>query len=210
MLCVVPMLRTLKTICRGVHITLIASPVNYEIMKHNPYVDEVVKYDKSALYRSVKNIKFLWNSLRSRHYDVAIVPATVSVSVTSDLLALVSGARIRIGAKSLMGKANATSFCFTHGVDLDWSNEARRHQALRNIDILKMFDVTEVDLSCAIGITEYEQHVAQETLSHYRKKNQIIIGIHPGAGKRENQWQAGRFAELANRIATQYNVFFVI
>lgn len=210
MLCVVPLLRALKNHFPNSHITLVTSSVNYEIMKNHLFVDKVLNYNKDVLWRSLDDIQIFFRALRSRDYDLAIVPATVSVSVTSDLLALLSGAIIRIGAKSLSGKPNLTAFCFTHAVELDWSKEPHRHQALRNLDLLKSQNLVYDDLSCIIGFSNEEQHQAKEFLKPYRERYKTIVGFHPGAGKKENRWSSERFTEVVNTLFVEYEAFAVI
>src|SRR5438552_1291930 len=53
MICSVPLLRALKQKFPGSRLTLIASPVSYEIMLNNPYVDELINYDKAELRTSI-------------------------------------------------------------------------------------------------------------------------------------------------------------
>ncbi|MBI5214747.1 MAG: glycosyltransferase family 9 protein [Ignavibacteriae bacterium] len=210
MLCVVPLLRTLKNQFHNSHVTLIASPVNYHIMKHHPFVDVVLNYDKEILRRSWMATHSFLSALRSREYDLAVVPATVSVSVTSDLLALLSGANIRIGAKRLSGKPNQSAFCFTHAVELDWTDEPHRHQTVRNIDVLKLLHLPCDDLSCVIELTEDEQARAKDFLKPFRERYKLFAGFHPGAGKKENQWNAEKFAAVANQLYSEYESLTVI
>ncbi len=205
MICVIPMLRQLKERFPEVSITLIASHLNYEIMKHNPWLDHAIEYDKFQFQRAPTSILDFFQSLRGKKYDYAIVPATVSVSVTSDLLARISGATVRIGAKNLNSKPNPTAFCYTHGVDLDWSGEPRRHQALRNMDVLTNMIVPTADLRYEIGITDAETSGAKERLRRVRGEYPLLIGFHPGAGKKENRWSTERFASIANRVCSENN-----
>src|SRR5512147_1800889 len=49
MLCVVPLLRALRTRFPDAHLALMASPVNYEVMVGNCYLDEIILYDKREI-----------------------------------------------------------------------------------------------------------------------------------------------------------------
>lgn len=210
MICISPLLQTLKERFPKPHLTLITSRVNYDIMLHHPYVDEVILYDKLNYGKSpLLFLKFL-RSLRKERYDMAIVPVTVSMSVTSDLIALCSGATVRIGAESLGGIRNPAISCLTHPVPLDWKNDPRRHQTLRNLDILKPLEIQQSNLQCLIGLTREEQHIASAFLKPVRQKYKFLVGIHPGAGKPPNRWSAKRFADVANRLSNEYQSGIVI
>ncbi len=60
MICISPLLQILKERFPKAHLTLITSRVNYDIMLHHPFVDEVVLYDKLNYGRSP--LSFLKNS----------------------------------------------------------------------------------------------------------------------------------------------------
>ena len=205
MLCAVPLLRALRMKFPGAHIVLVTSPVNHAIMLNHPFVDAVLQYRKSPF-----SLLQFYRAFRGRRYDLAVVPTTVSISATSNFIALLSGARMRIGPRSLAGQGNAGSYCFTTGVDLDWQNEPRRHQTLRNLDILAPLNVPPGSLSMTIGITPSEKSAAQRFISSPRSRRKVLVGMHPGAGKVMNQWPPDRFASLADRLHEEHGAGIVV
>jgi ADP-heptose:LPS heptosyltransferase len=124
MLCVVPLLRALRLRYPDSHISLLASPVNYEPMLGNRFVDEVIDFDKREFVGKEGGSLFHFPGfvlrLRKKRFDIAVVPSTVSASFTSDLLAYLSGAPVRIGARSIQGVTNPSAFFLTVQMDLDW------------------------------------------------------------------------------------------
>jgi len=210
MLCVIPLLRALHTEFPRALITLVASHVNYEIMLHHPYIDEVLNYDKKAFLPNIFNLLTFIRKLRSKRYDIAVVPVTVSISTTSNFIAWLSGATIRLGPESIEGKRNSSTYCFTATLPLDWTKDSRRHQTLRNIDILRLLHVTTDDLSCKIGLTKQEIQSAQTKLAPLRLKHPLLVGMHPGAGKEKNRWSAEKFATIANKLSKENNAGIII
>jgi heptosyltransferase II len=210
MLCVVPLLRSLRQKYPGAYLCLIASPVNADVMKNNRYLDEVILYDKreflqkgrirgAALWRFVR-------SLRKKRFDVAVVPSTVSMSFTSDLLAYLSGAPCRIGAGSLNGVLNRSAFLFTAPTNLDWSGSPDRHQTLRNFDIARPLGVEEpADLTLEITLTREELEEGRTFVEGIKKGKPYAIGYHPGAGKVPNRWPAEKFASAISRLSADLN-----
>ena len=210
MLCSVPLLRALRTAYPNAHIGLIASPVNYSIMLHHPYVNEVLCYDKKRFWKSPSAFFQFIGELRRRTYELTVVPVTVSVSVTSNVLAFASGARIRLGVDSLEGKTHKSSFLFNQTASLDWRKEPHRHQTLRNLDIAKSLGTKTEDLRMTLGITDGEKKDALAVLAKFQEKHSLLIGMHPGAGKIGNRWSAERFAEVANSLYEKYAVGIVV
>ncbi len=206
MLCVVPLLRALRERYPGVLITLVAGPVNSAIMRHHPYLHEVLEFPKGRLLRLVPFLR----ALRKEHFDLAVVPSTVSSSGTSGLLALCAGAGVRAGAGSIDGKKTDAAFCFNHAVDLDWRSSPHRHQTLRNLDILGPPPVDSIDLTTVVGFTGDELRTAEGELAAYRRQYSRIVGLHPGAGKPVNRWPARLFGALANRIHNELGAGIVI
>ncbi len=208
MLCAVPLLRALRQKFPHAKITLITSSVNYEVMKDNPYIDEVLNFDKIEFLKSPKKFFDFIRKIKSG-FDIAIVPSTVSISTTSNLLSYISKARIRIGPKSIDGKENQTAFLFNYQVILDWRNETMKHQTERNLDIVRPFGIDTEDLSYVIPSFDDDKEFAREFLKE-REKFNFVIGYHPGAGKTANRWDASKFAELAIKLAEKFNALTLI
>lgn len=208
MLCAVPLLRALRTTYRSARITLLASPVNADVMRHNRSIDSLLVYDKrNFIDRGVHPGRFLSfiAALRKEEYDIVLTPMTVSVSFTSCLLAFLSGGRIRIGAGRIDGKVNNSAVFFSRPVDLDWRHQPHRHQALRNLDTAQELALSEADLTSEITLSgeEYakgKEHVAVELVGR-----NCAIAFHPGAGKVPNRWPADRFAAVANELSSRLN-----
>ena len=213
MLCVVPLLRAIRLRYPGARITLLASPVNFEPMLSNRYVDEVLMFDKRDFMGgkgSLLRFPGYVRGLRKRRFDIAVVPSTVSTSFTSDLLAFLCGAPVRIGAGSIQGVPNPSSFFFTIPRDLDWRGREEYHQVRRNMDIWPVDLGPGRDLSIEITLKEDETERGKSfllTLSHGAPR---VIIYHPGAGKVPNRWPAERFARLADELSGDYSASSII
>jgi ADP-heptose:LPS heptosyltransferase len=214
MLCAVPLLRALRVHCPNAVITLVASPVNYEVMQHHPFVDHLLLYDKRSylgkFWVKTKRLMAFIRKLRGEGFDLAIVPSTVSTSVTSDLLAYLSGAPTRIGVGNINGVENPSRVFFTVSTRLKWSETPHRHQTLRNMDVVAPLGVVTNNLSTEIGLTAEERRRGREELGPVPGPGGLSIGIHPGAGKPLNRWPASRFASVARNLVEAFNVHIYI
>lgn len=203
MLCATPLLHALRAGFPGARITLLTSPVNHAIMLHHPALDDVLVFDKRAFigagaFHPLRLVRYV-RDLRRQRFDLVLVPATVSTSVTSDLLAFLTGARWRIGAGSLHGVVNPSAFLYTEEHALAWAGAEPVHQTQRNLDIARTLRLPQVPMTLSVGLTAQEHEMARKrlTATGFRPG----VAFHVGAGKVPNRWPAERFVELIHRTS---------
>ena len=140
MLCSLTLYAALKKKYPDSKITLVAAKTSYEIpfFEINPYLDRVITFDKQNL----KTIFSFFRKLRERKYQIGIVPSTIKVSRTSHIINFLSGAKIRVGVKSIDGIENKSHKFLNIKSDFNWKNS---HQLERNLDVVKQIgcDLTE-------------------------------------------------------------------
>jgi ADP-heptose:LPS heptosyltransferase len=175
-------------------------------MEGHPFIDRVLVSEGN----SFASLGGLFAALREKEHDLAIVPATVSVSLTSNLIAKLSGAPVRIGPGSLEGVRNPSGYLFTHPIDLRWPQ--KRHQTLKNLDILAPLGIDAGTASGGVqpvlGGMEDLAPRADGLLAELRAdlragagdSGRKIVGIHPGAAKPQNRWPVASYIELVSRL----------
>jgi len=200
----VPLFRAIKEKYPKVHLTVIASPSNYRGLSKNKYIDRLFIFDKKRLL----NPFYLYRlkKLLKERYDIAIVPVTVSISFTSNILARFANAKIRIGPQSLDGKENKSAFFFDRRVDIDWRKFPDQNMYERSLDLLRPFGITTRNLKPEISFDEEDLKKAVEFISTEIKlnKGEYLIGLHIGAGKLQNRWSLLKFVDLIDRINKSY------
>ncbi|MBL0173966.1 MAG: glycosyltransferase family 9 protein [Ignavibacteria bacterium] len=210
MLCAVPLLRALRATYPGAHLALLARPLNCEVLRGADFLDEVIVYDKREFLRSPFAVWRFSRALKKRNFDLVLSPSTVSMSVTTDVLAFLSRAKRRVGPGSLHGRKNVTDFLYNVRVDLDWSRDPTAHQTQRNIDLASILVLEDVSRELTLGLSDEDIARGREHLDARRGTHPLVIGFHPGAAKPANRWDALRFAEIANRCAEIYGAYIVI
>jgi ADP-heptose:LPS heptosyltransferase len=210
MLCVVPLLRALRERFPSSRIQLLTSPVNNAVMLHHRLLDGVINFDKREFLGDGKlrvgRLRQFVRELKENRFDLAIVPSTVSMSMTSDLLAYWSGASTRIGPGTLDGVKNKGRWLYTERVDLSWIDFPERHQTLRNLDIARSLglDVPALDLEMTL-LTE-ERARGQAEVQHIRSGARLVIAFHPGAGKVPNRWPTESFRSTIEQLYHRYSI----
>lgn len=204
-----PLYRAIKEYFPNSHLTAIVSNANYKALQNNPFVDSLFVFDKSKLKETAYINEF--NKILKSNYDLAIVPSATSLSFTSDLLVGLSNAKIKIGALSLDGVFNKSSYFFDYKVELDWRNKPDTHVSQRNLEILAPLGITTNNLSPIISISEKDKTEAEKFINLIPgDKTKPLICFHPGAGKIQNRWSYKNFAELINILLNEYQprIFF--
>jgi len=204
MLCSTPLFTTLRRHFPGAHLTLVAGEPNFEVVHNHPDLDEVLEYQKLDFLSAPVGFWKFFRKLRKTGYELAVVPATVSNSVTSDLICWLSGATYRLGVSQLDGAENPSAFLFNIPMQLDWRG-TQRHQVERNLDLLKGIGIQANYLPLSIGLSGEDEQFAEDFYQRHCRINEKVIGFHPGAGKIANQWGAQNFARVANELARKYH-----
>ncbi|MBS1518378.1 MAG: glycosyltransferase family 9 protein [Bacteroidetes bacterium] len=206
MLCSVPLFAAIRKKYPSAHITLVASPVNYEILFSdiNPFIDKVITYRKAPL----KNLLEFYRELKNHDYQIGIVPSTVSLSRTSHLINYFSGAKVRVGVRSIDGKLNEMEYLLNVKSDFEWDTK-KLHQTERNLDVGRQIecDLTEKEKNeVMIHLSPDEIKFADDYINkNFPDERKLIIGFHPGAGKLKNRWDKDNFTELITALYKKYS-----
>ena len=199
MVCATPVFRAIRETWPSARIALVTAPVNVEVVRHNPHLDEVITYDKKAVRRPGGFLGFV-RTIRNFRPDLAFVLGSVSFSVTSAFIALGSGARWVVGADSvpfgLDFSRRAFSLCLSSTPDLD------RHAVDHSLAPLEEIGVTTADRSTVVVPSPKEETAADAILADL-KLDPGFWAVHPGAGKAQNVWPPGRFGAIVSRAAAE-------
>ncbi len=211
MVCSLPLFAALKNKFINSHITLICSKDNNSIFDSpsEKYIDEILLYNKSGPLS-------LWNfnnTLKQKKYDIGIVPSTVSFSRTSHIINAMAKPKIKVGVSDNGTIRNKYNFLLDIKNDFEWSKE-KRHQASRNIDIVKQVGASLADDKIEklhLHLSEEEKKEAQAFFKkHFHLHKRYLVGFHPGAGKVQNRWSVENFAELIEKLNEKHECNFLL
>jgi len=211
MLCSVPLFAAIRNRFPEAHITLVASPINYEILFSdiNPFIDKVITYRKAPL----RSLIDFYKELKNHDYQIGIVPSTVSVSRTSHFINFFSGAKVRVGVRSIDNKYNSVEYLLNVKADFKWDSK-KLHQVERNLDVGRQ-------INCDLTLAEKSElmiHLSSDEISFAKKfmrenfpdKNKLIVSFHPGAGKIANRWSKENFTELIKVLYEKYDCYILM
>jgi heptosyltransferase-2 len=198
MLLAVPALRAIRETWPEAHIAVVSSTLNRGVLANSPYVDEVFTYEKKNPLGSPGLIR----SLRARRFDLAIVLHTVSFSFTSLMLAVLSGARVRIGSTSARIGDSLTGSYLNLTLPLpDEAQLAVMNEAEHNLYPLRAVGITTDDIAPLLVPAPENERWAEEEAAQCWREGTVRLAVHPGAGKAENIWPPERWAAVVDQLA---------
>ncbi len=198
MMLAIPAFRAVRETYPRARIGVVSSTLNHGVLANSPYVDDVYTYDK----RNPAGSPGLIRRLREQRFDLAIVLHTVSFSFTSILLAVLSGARVRIGSTSRrIGDALTGSYLNMTLPLPDDDALAHMNEAEHNLFPLQSVGITTGDIAPLLVPGPGSERWAKEAAESCWRPGTVKLAVHPGAGKAENIWPPERFAAVVAEIA---------
>ncbi len=202
-----PVLRALRQFFPQAHIAVLARSYTAEVVYNNQYIDDVIVFpEKGYLWTPAK----LWRLVAGlrRGWDLTVVLNTVSHSLTSDMLAHFSGARYILGSEHRVFPGCRRNFFYN--LVARYFNQPK-HQTERNLDIVRHLGIDTDDRSEVMTLTAQDKLLARNFLrQHSIGDNEVVVAIHPGAGKQQNRWPVEQFAELATALHRQFAVRLIV
>jgi ADP-heptose:LPS heptosyltransferase len=206
MLCAVPAFRAIHERFPSARKLLITAPVNHGVMAGNPYLDEILLFDKAALRRSpAAALRFL-RQLRAFRPDLAFVLNSVSFSGTSAWLAVLSGAQNIVGGDSAPFGWSFSRWLYN--LQMPANPVVTGHAIDHQLAPLAAIGITTRDRSTVVCPSAEAQR--QAASFHASLGGRPHVGLHPGAGKPENRWPPDRFAQIAQRLGAVGAAIYLI
>ncbi|MBU2645556.1 hypothetical protein KKI24_12685, partial [bacterium] len=171
-----PAIRALKQAYPRSELTVLASPSNKDILKHNPYVDRIVVYDKRCRFHEKLG---LIRHLKELRFDLAVDPYTDYELLTA-LIVFFSGAPARIGYGA-------------YGREVFFNLETPaitedQHFIAMTLGILKPLKIETGDEKPEIFLSADEKNWAREWLNRSGLGSKPLVGVHPGAYYESQRW----------------------
>ena len=79
MVLLTPALRALRRKLPEARISMLVRPLVQDLMERNPYLDEVIVYDKRGTQKGIRGLRRMAKELKSRNFDAAVILHPTSV-----------------------------------------------------------------------------------------------------------------------------------
>ncbi|MBM3245367.1 MAG: lipopolysaccharide heptosyltransferase II, partial [Candidatus Omnitrophica bacterium] len=190
-----PVIKALRDKFPSAYIAMMTSPYAKEIVEGNPYLDEVIVYDKDAKHKSWRrSVKFALN-LKKKKFDAAVI-----LHPTNRVHLVVFGAGIptRIGYNRKLG------FLLTDKLAHE-KQMGKKHESEYNFDLLKCFSVDAKEKELFVPLDARSERWAEKLFeSEGITEKNMALAVHPGASCPSKIWPHERFAEAADKLIEKY------
>ena len=188
-----PTLRALKAAQPDVHVTMMVNRGTEDVLLGNPDLDEIMVLDKGSLAAQWRLIA----GLRRRQFDTVI---DLTDGDRSAFLSWISGAPVRIGFND---EHRWRGQCYTQVVQ---PVPGVRHRIDRDLAALKLLNIEAGSKVPQLWLTSEDENSADQLLEQLGiQRSQSIVVLQPGARYWFKAWPPERFAELADRLKSEYS-----
>ncbi len=188
-----PLVESVKKLFLTSYLALISKPFGKEVFKNNPYLDELIIFDK----KSMSNWELI-KKLRRKRYDIAISPHRSHRASYSLFLA-------RIPKRIGFDKAGF-SFLYTDVVPHRFDGT---HEIIRNLNLLKVlpeYDENKIQKNPSLYLDEIEDIF----FKNFDLEDKNYISIAPGSKWATKRWTVEGFSELIDTLIERKEVVVLI
>lgn len=192
-----PVFSAIKAKYPDIFLGVMVSKPYLDLVRGNPYVDEVLVYDKEGSEKAFKGILRFALELRRKRYNAAVHFHPRNRSYWTSWLA---GIPIRIGYRYKQ------SWLLTHAYVYD-KPEGKKHEAQYSFDLLRAFHISEPRrLESYVPLHPEYRDAVERCVSGIGP----YVAFNPSASSPSKIWPARYFAEVADELAARYGLDIVI
>jgi len=196
-----PVIKALRDRYPHAYIAVMVSPYAKDIVDDNPYLDEVIIYDKDGKHKKWHcSVKFALN-LKKKKFNLAVI---LHPTNRVHLVTFFAGIKRRIGYERKLG------FLLTERIK-HAKQLGQKHELEYSLDLVRYLGITPQDKSIFMPIrTESEKWVEELLKQENIKETDKLLAIHPGASCPSKIWPSERFAEAADKLTEKYGFKIVV
>ncbi len=190
-----PVIKSLRENYPHSYIAVMVSPYAKDIVEGNPYLDEVIIYDKDGKHRGWRRSIEFAHKLKKKSFDLAVIlHPTNRVHIVTFLAAIPR----RVGYNCKFG------FLLTDKIRYI-KQSGEKHELEYALDLVRYLGIEPKDKSTFMPIRKESEDWVEELFRDERVfPDDKLLAINPAASCPSKVWPAERFAEAADRLIEKY------
>lgn len=196
-----PAIKALRDAYPDAYIAMMVRPYAADIVRGNPYLDEVILYDKDGAHKGIFGSLMFALGLKKKRFDLAVV---LHPTNRSNIIPFLAGIPERVGYDKKGG-------IFLTKKLKDVKHLGEKHEIDYNLDVLRAVGIEAKDRTLYMPVkAEDERIIDRFFLLNDLDKKEAIIAMHPGASCPSKRWAAYRFGRVADELIDRHKVKIVI
>lgn len=196
-----PVIKNLRMHMPGAYIAVMVQESVADVVRANPYLDEVITLDKRGRHKGFFKSIFLALEIRKKRFDLALI---LHPTVRVHLILFFAAVKERIGYNRKYGFLNTRTIKHT-------KQSGAKHESEFALDFLKELGIVDVDYDRTLFMPLYKE--AEEWIDHLLKEKTILnsklIAVHTQASCPSKRWPTDYFRSLIDEILKKYKATII-
>lgn len=190
-----PVIKAVRDAYPESHIAFMVRPYCREVVEGNPYLNEVIVYDKDGSEKDIRgNLAFILN-LRRHRFNIAII---LHPTNRTHLVTFLAGIPERVGYDKKLGWLLTKRIPHLKQFGL-------KHEIDYTLDILRYIGIDPKEKTLYMPVNEKSESKIKDILkTNNVADDEMVIAIHPGASCLSKKWPLENFIKAANSLANIY------
>ncbi len=189
-----PAIRAVRANFPNAYIAMLVAKQSADILRENPYLNEIITFDRLAKDKDTGEMWRVVRLLRERKFTLAI---DLQRKFRTEILMYFSGATERVGKGRL---------CTVRVPE-----QGNKHATEHYFDILHAVGIPAEDQKLELFLAESERRDAVQRLKTAGiVAGKLKVGLFPGAGWKLREWMPERFAAIGDRLVEHFNADVLI
>jgi ADP-heptose:LPS heptosyltransferase len=195
----VPVLKPLRELFPDARISFLTSAGAAEVLRNNPFVDEVIPYDAFWFYAtSIGAYRQFMRGMRERSFDL-VIEARADIR---DILLLAWRFRSRYRMSYGVGGGG---YLLTHVVPYP----GLKHKVEYHLDLVRYLGYRGTAIEWGVYLSSEERQKVSEIMAN-NGIGQSFIAVHPGSRLTLKRWPVKRYGELCDELMEKYGMPAVV
>ncbi len=196
-----PAIKAVRDAYPNAHVAIMVRPYAEDIVEGNPYLDEVILYDKDGEHKNWLGMLRFVGELRRKKFDTALI---LHPTNRSNLIPFLAGIPERVGYDKKFGTLLTKRL-------KDLKHLGEKHETDYNLEVLRAVGIEAKDKVLYMPIKKEDEKVIDRffMLNNLNEGNGVIA-FHPGASCPSKRWSAYRFGRVADELIDKYKFKVVI
>jgi heptosyltransferase-2 len=196
-----PAIKAVRDRYPDAYIAFLVRPYARDIVEGNPYLDEVIIYDKYGRHKGPLGTLGFVFGLRKKRFDLAVM---LHPTNRVHLLAFLAGIPERIGYDRKM------PFLLTKRIP-HLKQKGEKHELEYTLEVLRLIGIDAKDKGTVVRVSAKDEGKVERILDEYHVGRDVpLVAVNPGASCASKRWSPENFARLCDGLAAEFKARIAI